>query len=174
MAILTPYRNPGDLVFKRLRSEVDQSIDMNVDGSSTPVAFSYANTTEDLYVLSRANWSIRDANPTAIKFGGLAELTNGLLMRVMNAEGKIVLDMLDGFPLTKNLDFGILAGTDWARDVAAGAADVVTVKWTFARTGKRLLLPAGHKFQVVVQDNLTTLDEFKVMVQGYRLDKNEE
>ena len=174
MAILTPFRKPDDLVFKRLRSEVDGSIDMDVDGSATPVAFTYANTTDDRYVLRRTNWSIRDANPTAIKFGGLTELTNGLLVRIMTAEGSVVLDMLDGFPLTKNEDFGILSGIDWVRDVAAGAADVVTVRWTFSKTGRDLLLPPGHRFQVLVQDDLTALDEFKIMVQGYRIDKNEE
>ena len=156
---------PRDMFFRFLRS--NGSKDMNIDGSVTPVTFSveHHRAVMDMDIF-RVNMVILDAGPAASEFGGIPNgLTNGLLIRVMDSQGNILLDFLDGLTIRNNSDFGLLAGPDWPIVTGAGT-DAVSVRWTIAKAGDSVVLNKGDRFEVVVQDDLTSLDSFRIQVQG--------
>ena len=76
-------------------------------------------------------------------------------------EGKVNVDLLDGQTVKTNLNLAWLAGFDVLTDTA------VLVRWTLERAGKQLLLRPGDFIELVVQDNLSSITAFSIMIQGY-------
>ena len=141
------------------------SIDMNIDGSVTPVPFDYVATTDVL--IARSNIYIIDANPTPVQFGGIAALTNGLLIQVLDASLNALKTFSAQEPIVSNADFVGLAGTDVSFAIGAGT-DSVAVRWTMNRMtgGPGMILRAGHRFRVLVRDDLTGITTFHWTIQG--------
>lgn len=155
---------PTEVVFNLVRNGA--SADMNVDGSVTPVHFDYV-AVNDRYV-DRCNFVIIDGGITPIKFGGISGgLTNGVLVRVVDSDDATVLDFLEGETIKKNADWDFLAGTDNIIENAAGD-DHMCIRWTLSKgmRGKPMYLPIGWKLRFTVQDDLTPITQFRIMVQG--------
>ena len=104
---------------------------------------------------------------TATKFGGIAALTNGVKIEVLNASAAVVLDLLDGRTIKNNAEFNYLASTTLQ---ITGGADAVFADMNIGRgfsTIHHFHLPAGYKIRWTVQDNLTGIEEFRVLVYGH-------
>lgn len=126
------------------------SDDMAVDGSSTPVVFSYdADATDDIEV-----YEVRFlASVTALKFGGfffsLDPLSNGLLFEMVHDNGTTTeignVKETEEFFFLSGLS-GHSEGADWNRDV-------LVVQLGF---GGKPILKAGtsDKFRITVRDDL--------------------
>lgn len=161
---------PDEYIFSLLDS--GSGVDMNVDGG-TPVHFKYTVPTNHTAYIERINFTLLDITMQNDLFGGLAALTNGVLVRAYDADDTLLLDFLDGEPIKQNSDFCLLAGTD--APVSAGAgADFLPIRWTVAKAAEQndgrlaaLKLTEGQYIRVTVQDNLTGLDRFRGMVQGF-------
>lgn len=156
---------PRDMFFRFLKN--NGSKDMDVNGSVTPVVFSIEHHRSNMVMdIFRVNMVILDAGPAASEFGGIANgLTNGLVIRIVDSQGNILIDFFDGQTIRNNSDFGLLAGPDWPIVTGAGT-DAVSVRWTIAKAGDSVVLNKGDRFEIVVQDDLTPLDSFRVQVQG--------
>ena len=82
------------------------------------------------------------------------------------------IDFLDGLTITRNADWGWLAGPDTpvANSTAPVAIDgAQTVRWTLGKTGFGLRMSSGQSIAITVQDNLTALGgltEVRAIVQG--------
>ncbi len=164
----TPYIHSSGALYKFLRNS-GGSASMNVDGSTTPVDFSYKCPDNCQAVLSRVLISIFDSGPTGGEFGGIPALTNGIRFATQDQNGKELLAFAEEFNVKQNRAFGLLAGPDWALATGAGV-DSVTVRWTFAKAGKEVLLLPGESFVCTVNDNLVAIDDFGMQLQGYFLD----
>lgn len=142
------------------------SSDMAVDGSSTAVHFDVSASSGPLYI-ERCNVEIIDGAITPTKFGGVAALANGLLVKVASADGTTdVFDFLDGASIKKNADWVLLAGVDNPVSAAAGD-DEFSVRWTLSKgLGEPLYLAAGRRLRFTVQDDLSGLTSFQIMAQG--------
>lgn len=142
------------------------SIEMNVDGSSTPVHFDYqAPATTNIRVY-RCNITIVDGSVSPTKFGGATALTNGLLVQCVTDGEALLCDFLNGQSIKRNVDWVWLAGNDNPIAAAAGD-DVIEIRWTIERgLGAPLALESGDRLRFTVQDDLTVLTEFRIMVQG--------
>ncbi|MDB4306312.1 hypothetical protein N9980_01980 [bacterium] len=147
------------------------SIDMNVDGSVTPVNFTYTVPANDEAFISRCNIYIQDASPSPILFGGIAALTNGLLIEVLDSGLSVIKTFNAQKPTQDNSDFVSLAGVDVRYQSGAGAGDDVAIRWTFANHsgGDTLQLRQNETFRVRVRDNLTALTAFRWVLQGRSL-----
>ncbi len=117
------------------------------------------------WLLARINMGIFDAGPTFAKFGGIAALTNGVQILIVDNDGVVLQDFTGGRPITKNADFNYLAGIDSVIDTSAGQ-DLVRIRFTILRAGDNMLLLPGHKIRFVIQDDLSGIDEFRAMGQG--------
>jgi hypothetical protein len=153
------------------------SINLNVDGSVTPVIFRIAPAPGQILFLSRIIFFLEDAGSIdSGGFGNGAALTNGLDFRFrydvgLPSEGSYPDPTF--FPIKKNIDW------------AAYCYDVQTYTWgqgneglgaryTFARdvNGNDSQLPwladsRKEEFQIVVRDNLSTIVDIKCRVGAY-------
>lgn len=117
------------------------------------------------WLLNRINLGIFDAGPKSAEFGGLSELTNGVLIEVVDADGVVLQDFTGNRPVTKNADFHYLAGVDSIIETGPGL-DFVTIGFTISHAGDDMLLIPGHKLRFTIQDDLLGLTEFRAMGQG--------
>lgn len=142
---------------------------MNVDGS-TPVIFRV--TPKSLrdgqeWDITRVLIHIQDG--TAMddaRFGGLTALTNGVLLRNKNG-------------ITQNI-FNVKSNSEWAlrafdvvyADRAPAGSFGLRIRRTFggqAKTGVTIRLTATNndEFQIIIQDDLTGLEQFHAVAQGH-------
>jgi hypothetical protein len=144
------------------------SRDMAVDGSSTTQIFQIGGFgTPDLKVdITRVHGYIQAA--TAMddaKFGDLTALTNGIVLRKNDT-------IIDNFWNAKtNGRIGLICGGDFNyTDRAPGGSEGARFRNTFAgpeKHGVVVRLSAGETLEVLIQDNLTGLEEFHMMAQGH-------
>lgn len=160
-----------NVFFKLFANAADSdSPEMNVDGDPTPVNFDVSVPADELnpVTIRRVCLVGLDGGITPSEFFGIAELTNGLTIKIIDADGATLVDFLDGLTIKKNNDWVLLAGIDNPILNAAGL-DEFAVRWTLSNgLSEPLTLKPGQKMRVVVADDLTGVSEFRMMAQGTR------
>lgn len=152
---------PGQFIFSGVKNGA--AIEMNVNGSSTPVSYRYTVPADNRVYLYRVNFIMLDASITAAKFGGVASLTTGITIKLKNSSDALLLDFLDGQTIQNNTEFGLLAGVDV--NIGPGT-DSLGVRWTINNAGGSLYMESGDYLEILIQDNLTGLTSFQAMLQG--------
>lgn len=142
------------------------SKEQNVDGSTTPVVFSTSVVPVGKELLvSRMMLYMEDSTAfSSESFGGLSALTNGWEVRfndytIENAKDNKTL-VCYMFDLTGNTLFGKENQTMMGR-------------WSFTKFtdgAEGISIHSGCTFSTVVNDDLTGLDYFNVMIQGIYVD----
>lgn len=152
-------------IFSTLTSNGTDS--MNTSGQTSAVTFSYSSTNP--VMLHRAIVQIVDKGMNVTDFGGISGgLANGMEVCVTDSDSTVLLDYTAGLPIKINSDWVRLAGVDVDRDSNTGAGDDgFSVRWTIAKSGVPLMLGSGQSFNFVVNDSLTALTQFHVIVQGH-------
>lgn len=143
------------------------SPDMNVDGSSTPVSFTAVPSTSKIFYVSRLIIYMEDASMNHSKFAGISGgITNGIDIKATE-DG--VERTLQG-SITRNGGFYNIAHDI---DIASASTDVFTMRWSFHRSGTwiRLKDSTSDNIKIVVNDDLTSVDVFKAVVQGFEVDE---
>jgi hypothetical protein len=122
----------------------------------------------DLY-LERVNFVIQDASMTYLTFGGLSALSNGMRVTLVDPNEVEVGDFLDGQAIKKNGHWVWLAGVDANLHVLGGSvSNYFSCRWTVSRgLGSALRLPTGWNLRFSVRDNISAMDEFRALGQGY-------
>lgn len=145
------------------------SAEMNVDGSSTPVTFELVPGSNEIYIVERLNFIMRDTGtiePTG--YGAGAALGAGIKIEWRDANDVVLLEYTDGLPIKNNYEWGALAGPDaQATEHPVGPGDDThNVRFSLFKSGAPLTLRSGHKLVVVIQDNLTGLVLYRCQAQG--------
>lgn len=162
MAIL-----PTNLLFKYLVTSTG-GIDMNVDASSAGVVstFAYIVPSSQTAEIRRVNIILVDGAIKFGSFGGISALANGVEIGVYDSSSNIALDFTDGNPIKANEEWGALVGTDNVVHPAAGD-DGFPIRWTIQKAaGEHLKLGPRESFRFIINDDLSGLTKFRVMVQG--------
>ena len=151
-------------IFKWLR-ESGGSRDAAVNGSITPVLFEYTSL-EDTTELTRLIVSIVDSNTfEATQYGSRILLPNGLKVELIDAQGAVILDLLDGEVIHSNAEWQAMC-FDWHYNSVGVGDNVAVARWTLEKAGEPLYLKVGEKFRVTVQDDLTGLTSHYFQLQG--------
>jgi hypothetical protein len=140
--------------------------DMSVNGSITAVSYKYTVPAGKTFLLHRMNLVIIDGGAEAAGFGGLAALTNGVLLRVLDKDGAVKKVLNDGLPLKRHSHFGLLAGIDVSIDAQGSGDDTVLIRFTLEKAVAPLRLTKGESIEVLIQDDLLAITEFYCMAQG--------
>jgi hypothetical protein len=145
------------------------NINLNINGSVTPVVFEVGPLvgSGDKWDITRMQGAIRDA--TAMDdglFGGVTALTNGVYFRRNNGTAKNL------FNIKTNGD--IRLRSDEANYAAKAKSGEYGISFTRTWAGQensgvtlRLDSADGDTFQAIVQDDLTGLIEFNIIIQGH-------
>lgn len=161
---------PLDFAFTVLGGCSERSTNMNVDGSGTPIIFTVTpgNLQAGLkWDVVRFLLNILDAEPMDDgKFGGVDALTNGVVIRSVNGKTKNV------FNAKTNGDFRLRAYDVEYVEKAPAGQNSVSLRRTFGGQSKngvviRLEADTLDEFQVIIQDDLEGLTQFKGCIQGH-------
>jgi hypothetical protein len=142
------------------------SSDLNVDGSSTPVDFTLSPPSGKIYHIHKVLIGIEDTSINHDKFGGITGgLTNGILFKVK--ENGTERDLIP-VALKKNAGFYVVA---FDVTISSSTTDILVARWDFSDSGTTLKLQdsTSDYLKLTVQDDLTTITQFKVLVQGYEV-----
>lgn len=161
---------PEDHLLTHLKRASDNSIQMNIDASlSSPEVFEFVVPSGAVFKrleLFQVNLFIVDNNLKWDEFGGQPQLSNGLLIQAFDDQNNIQHNFdTDVQPIRQNSDFVSLAGNSVKVSEAPGL-DLLTVEWDLFQTGSSFSLWPNWSFRITVQDNLTSLNLFRSMIQG--------
>lgn len=144
-------------------------IDMNINGSSTPVSFRYVVPAGKVAFPHRVVFALGDQNIEYMNFAGLgAQLTNGIEIRLLDTDDTVLTDFTNGTPITATREFVMLAGGD-VNVLQTGVGqdpDFVAIRWTLSKAGYVPYLKAGQSFEILIQDDLLLVENLRAFVQG--------
>lgn len=102
----------------------------------------------------------------ASEYGNLGSaLTNGVKISVERA-GVEILDLTDGITIKTNAGWGSICYDADVKTWGAGN-ELLTVRWTFAKTGAPLTLSNGEELIVTLNDDFTGLISHYFMIHGF-------
>lgn len=161
---------PEDHLLSHLKRAADNPAEMNVNGSiANPQIFEFVVPSGAVFKrleVFRIDLFILDNNLTWEGFGGRSQLSNGLLIQALDDQNNIQHNFdTDVQPIRRNSDFVSLAGNNVNFSEAPGL-DLLTVEWYLFRTGSSFSLWPNWSFRITVQDDLTSLNRFRSMIQG--------
>lgn len=159
-------RTPGGFIYSFMSA--DNSVSLNTDAAGSVITFSYTVPAGRRAHISRMNMVIFDAGQRPSLFGGIASLTTGCRLISIDSAGAETFDFCNGQEIKTNADFAFLSGIDNETDTAP-ADDARYIRWTIEKAGHPLLLEETEGICMVIQDDLTGLDDFKILVQGVLL-----
>ena len=139
--------------------------DASGDYSITPTEFYFQPTVNSR--LHRIIMHVQDASGgSAEEYGNLgAPLSNGYKLLLISDEDEEILDLCDGIPIKSNGGFGRYCYD--VRPETSGAGDEFWgVRWTFAKSGDSLYVPAGWRLSITLSDDFSGLVDHTFMVQG--------
>ena len=157
---------PQSFVFEHLKDIVSGNAEMNVNGAVTPVSFRITAPQQSgvKKFISRLNLSLFDLTITLSKFGGIAALTNGLTIKAFDSDDVLLIDLLDGWTIKRNGDWSNLAGIDVNK---SSIDDHFGVRWTLFAAGQPFHLTNGQYIEILVQDDLSAINDMHILAQGY-------
>lgn len=145
----------------------------NVNGSSTPVPY-WCAPSEHMWAIHRLIVTIEDnATITADNYGGVAALTNGVSLKIMQGHqttGETVLDLMDGDDVKTHVGWAEHC-YDVTEHTYGSGNNFVVVRWTFATAGRPLILRSrlNQKLVMTISDDLSTLVTHQAQVQGHEI-----
>jgi len=156
----TIYTSSGAIVLQTTK-------DLNVDGSTTAVKFDLPNSTNTEFHITRIIIHITDADEMDdSKFGSLTALSRGIVFRKKNSDGTYN----NIFNVKNNGEFGELAYDLTYQDAVKHGTYGLHCRLTYGGIGKHgtvFKIKQGEAIEVLIQDDLTDLDSFRIMVQGH-------
>lgn len=164
--------NPINFAFPTDSIVLKADREMNVDGSSTSVIFRFTPPTGvigSVWSITRLMFTmICDSLPDDGLFGNIAKLTNGITFRIKRNSG-VILQKSD---FKDNSDFAAEAFdvVYTTRSVPSGSYGM-RCRYSFGgddKHGNPIVLDdnVGDSLEIIVQDDLTDLTQFRVLAQG--------
>lgn len=144
-------------------------INLNINGSSTPVIYGLRNTEEAIgsaFDITKVIFTcLTDTAVDLSKFGDIVALTNGLVLRKKDDDYMNVFNVKTNGDLANIMDFEPQSATNPAQ-----GQDGFISNMTFAgqeKIGVTIRLEPGEDIQIIIQDNLTALTSFSVIAEGH-------
>lgn len=145
---------------------------LNADGSLTPQIFQVEVGPNATSAIDITRIMISFITATAVsleKFGDLAKLTNGCVLRRVDGETRNIFNVKDNGEIA-NLCFDY---SPYSASNPQQGQDGAKFRYTFAgqdKHGVAVRLNPGDKLQWVIQDDLTGLTQFRVIAEGHIVD----
>ena len=147
--------------FSEFLREPGGSENMGVNGSVTPVEFTYMVPANKILLLRRSFIELTDGNNPfgSQDFGALGALSNGVLIEIVKENGLIV--ELENWK--KNVDISSTM-FDFENPFKDGS---YVGRWTYERdVGDFITLNPGDTYRMTIRDNLSGVDNFTTKLKG--------
>ena len=162
---------PFDFAYTTVAGCELQNVDMNVNGSVTPIEFNLVAKGLNVFAFDIIRMSISMVLSTAGDdglFGNITKLTKGMYFRTVDGVTKNL------FNARNNSDFASESAGDTTYTVRSGGGGSFGSRSRISFNGddkrgvvKRLITATEDKFVGVVRDDLTALNEFRIKLQGH-------
>lgn len=140
---------------------------MNVNGSEAAAVFRYNAPAGYEATVERITIAYADsANPIAEKYGGRAELTNGVQVGVYDTANALVLP-LTPVAIKSNAGWGSVTCSREAREDYGSGNNFWSYCWLWSEGGSVLTLPSGYSIRATVADDLSGMVSHTISVKGY-------
>lgn len=139
------------------------SIEMNVDGSVTPVNFYVTAPSDHVYYIWNFNGKVEDVgNFEANTFGNLSKLTVGCGLFLTDNQG-FIRELTNQHKIRDNSDWGVYAYDTSIMDLNVGTGPAA-LHWSFDlhKEGAPFKLLNGWSLYWQVADDLTGLESFHI------------
>lgn len=156
---------PKDTIIEFLK-DTNDSPEMNVNGSVTPVEFYYNVTQGHNLLVTSFNVIIGDTKVDPQDFGGQPALANGLQLLVVDTNGRKIVDLFGGEPVKENWQWGHLVGTNWFVD-RGSKTEVLTAELGLAASNIVTSLTPGQRIIMTVRDDLSALAFMQATITGF-------
>lgn len=144
------------------------SDDMTVDGSTVPVDFKVICPADKVLILSLGEWHVADLAIEPLLFGGIAQLTNGVLISVHDSDDSTIASF---HVIDQNIMWAHLGAMNVSQIWQGATTDQLTVRWEMTRSiGYAVYLTPGQYIRTRVQDDLRALDHFEGSMHGRQID----
>lgn len=163
------FNAPLDIIYSNDYNAVLFVLDKNLsdDGSTNRVIYSIDNQASVSLDITRILFKIiTNTQPDMGTFGDLPQLSNGLVVRKKNNDGTYY----NLFTIDDNADFSLLAYDVDFYDATKKGVYGIGVRLTFggaSKHGVTIRLDEDESLEAVIQDDLTGLVDFKIMVEGH-------
>ena len=161
------------------RHIIAQYLDTNGDGTGAKNAIgNYSDATgsgvENFFYESKGYCHIHrmivaiedNTNMWASRYGGGPTLTNGILVKVIDADGLTEIKDLTNFvPIKTNARWGALCYDVDLKTWGTGN-ELLLARWSFDRAGSPIRLEPGMSLRVILNDDFSILNDHRFMVQG--------
>lgn len=158
---------PLDFAFESGDPAIALTRDLDVDGSTTPVVFSLAGSGMVPIDVTRIMITMQTVTtPDLASFGDITALGDGIVLRRVDG------DIRNIWNIKRNMDFANLAYDLQFYSSIGQGADGLTCRYTFAgqdKHGVAVRLEYGESLQLIIQDNLTGLSQFRIIAEGHLL-----
>lgn len=159
---------PLDFAFTSGTFVTSGSTNLAVNGSVTPVTFALRNTDQVIGTsahLARIIFKgITASLGVLTEFGDLPGLTNGIVLRKKDGVYRNIFNAKTNGELKQIMyDFDLIPAANPAPDGFSG-------RFTFTKLGPFIELAPGEDIELIIQDDLTGLTEFEVMLEGHLKD----
>lgn len=136
----------------------------NVNGSVTPVSFQNGPASGKIWYVVSFSVTMEDTSMNFSKFGGITALTNGWLVKVKENGGSEITVAT----IKKNGDFYTYANNVI---IESSTTDILIVQFNpVFNTGATIKLLYGDYLKTTVNDDLSSLDSFSMLIRGYEVD----
>ncbi|UCF50240.1 MAG: hypothetical protein JSU91_01810 [Thermoplasmatales archaeon] len=158
---------PLDYAFTTSATIKNRSPELNVNGSSTPVIGSLKPIIGVKWDITRIFLNIVcSSEPDDSKFGDLASLTKGIVLRKKDGDHRTI------FNVKNNGEFAQrCVVTEYTSKSGGGAFGVRAIRAFSGQDNNgvsvRLNGNAGDELQIIIQDDLSTLNSFRIVAQGH-------
>ena len=153
----------NQFVYEFLTNSSDE-IDMDSSEDST---FFYTVPDNKYFRLMRCNAVITGKGTDTTKFGTITALTTGCSFGVYDAADNVLCDFTGGQNLKSNSDWAYMAGVDSIPYTTKATDDMLPVRFTVAKaTGHPMTIRSGQSVKLIINDNTSELDKFRLMIQG--------
>lgn len=141
------------------------AVNLAVDGSSNSQVFEVPLHASRVFLVTRLIYSIRDAGMALNKFGGITALTNGVIVKVENSDEPLH----EWFTFKTNSEL-LARARDGGQMVVDAYTDDDLIHADFSLEPGIPLRPGSvDKIQFSVRDDLSSLTNFDILVEGYLL-----
>ncbi len=149
----------------------DSASDLNVDGDTVPQFAWWVS--EDITIVSSINLIIMDNNGWQIDgFGGLGVLDNGLRLAIVDdpTNEASANEVGPGLTMQQHHDWSVITAAGDIHELRSNdGRGVYSATWMPHKTlGRPLRINAGGGVLVTIQDDLSSLSFFKILINGIR------
>ena len=135
---------------------------------STPDRFEFVSGETDTVNVERMIVSVgSSATMKSETYGKLAALTVGVQVQILNADGTLKQN-LTANPIKSNAQWGAYCYDVDVKSWGNGA-ELLVVRWTFAKSGSPIKLKNGEKISVLLSDDFAGLTDHRFLIQGQQV-----